>query len=637
MKNLNFGDADSVGFFQMRVGIWNQGAYAGYPDKPELQVKWFLDQAEAVKRQRLAAGKSVDRPEPVRRVDRRRRAPRRAVPRPLPDQARRGQRPARLAPRSPRRRRSPAAGRRAAGRPRGRRGGAAAARAAGGDRSRRCRRRSRRQRARPEGDGRDPGGVQVHRHRLQVGRLDAADRVRLLGPDAVGLRAVRRADPARDLHADRGRQRHRDRRPRGAEAGRPRVLRRQRRRPPRRHVPRRRQVPPRAAHRRRGEGLVPERALLRGPVRGRAPLRRGRRRRRRAAAHPVAAAPAVAAPRRSPPPRAAAPAIDPTAVAKAQAAVARDAAEVRRNDSQLFQAIKAVESKQGRAGPQQLDDVPEGGRPVPGQARDTLAGAPAASAAARARGSRPGAGRARSPPPRRSPPPPRRSRPATRRRGVAAVSVDLAARRRPSTRATTPPRRSSPSGSPSRPRRPASRPSCRSWPRSSSPASRTSTSATATRVGFFQMRTAIWNQGAYEGYPEKPELQAKWFIDQALAIKRKPHRRGRRRLRHRPGQVRRVDRRRRAPRRAVPRPLPAAARRGPQAALHVGLQPRPTRPRRAVHAGQEPDRVQQRPVRVVGERPAGATYAARNRSGASPPWVIARFVQQCATSRSGGP
>ena len=62
MKNLNFGDADSVGFFQMRVGIWNQGAYAGYPEKPELQVKWFLDQAEAVKRQRLAAGKSVTDP-----------------------------------------------------------------------------------------------------------------------------------------------------------------------------------------------------------------------------------------------------------------------------------------------------------------------------------------------------------------------------------------------------------------------------------------------------------------------------------------------------------------------------------------------------------------------------------------------
>ena len=109
----------------------------------------------------------------------------------------------------------------------------------------------------PEGDGGDPGSDQVHRHRLQVGRLDAADRVRLLGPDAVGLRAVRRADPARDLHADRGAERRRDRRPRGLEAGRPGVLRRQRRRPPRRHVPRRRQVPPRAAHRRRRQGLEP--------------------------------------------------------------------------------------------------------------------------------------------------------------------------------------------------------------------------------------------------------------------------------------------------------------------------------------------------------------------------------------------
>ena len=62
VKNLNYGDADSVGFFQMRVGIWNQGDYAGFPEKPELQVKWFLDQAEAVKKQRIAAGKSVTDP-----------------------------------------------------------------------------------------------------------------------------------------------------------------------------------------------------------------------------------------------------------------------------------------------------------------------------------------------------------------------------------------------------------------------------------------------------------------------------------------------------------------------------------------------------------------------------------------------
>jgi hypothetical protein len=61
MKNLSGGDADSVGFFQMRVGIWNQGPYAGYPQRPDLQLKWFLDTAAAVKRQRLAAGLPIDR------------------------------------------------------------------------------------------------------------------------------------------------------------------------------------------------------------------------------------------------------------------------------------------------------------------------------------------------------------------------------------------------------------------------------------------------------------------------------------------------------------------------------------------------------------------------------------------------
>ena len=62
VKNLNFGDADSVGFFQMRVGIWNQGEYAGFPEKPELQAKWFLDTAEAVKKQRISRGQPVDDP-----------------------------------------------------------------------------------------------------------------------------------------------------------------------------------------------------------------------------------------------------------------------------------------------------------------------------------------------------------------------------------------------------------------------------------------------------------------------------------------------------------------------------------------------------------------------------------------------
>jgi hypothetical protein len=56
VANLPGGDADSAGFFQMRVGIWDTGEYAGYRDRPELQAKWFIDHALAVKQARLAAG-----------------------------------------------------------------------------------------------------------------------------------------------------------------------------------------------------------------------------------------------------------------------------------------------------------------------------------------------------------------------------------------------------------------------------------------------------------------------------------------------------------------------------------------------------------------------------------------------------
>jgi hypothetical protein len=56
VKNLDYGHADSVGFFQMRVSIWNQGEYAGYPQNPGLQAKWFIDTALAVKRQEIAGG-----------------------------------------------------------------------------------------------------------------------------------------------------------------------------------------------------------------------------------------------------------------------------------------------------------------------------------------------------------------------------------------------------------------------------------------------------------------------------------------------------------------------------------------------------------------------------------------------------
>jgi hypothetical protein len=62
LKNLHYGDADSVGYFQMRLGIWNSGPYAGYSSHPERQLNWFLDHAAAVKKERLAAGRSVTDP-----------------------------------------------------------------------------------------------------------------------------------------------------------------------------------------------------------------------------------------------------------------------------------------------------------------------------------------------------------------------------------------------------------------------------------------------------------------------------------------------------------------------------------------------------------------------------------------------
>jgi hypothetical protein len=62
LKNLSFGDSDSRGYFAMRVAIWNTGKYAGFPDSPALQLQWFIDQALAVKQQRIASGLPIDDP-----------------------------------------------------------------------------------------------------------------------------------------------------------------------------------------------------------------------------------------------------------------------------------------------------------------------------------------------------------------------------------------------------------------------------------------------------------------------------------------------------------------------------------------------------------------------------------------------
>ena len=37
------------------VGIWNRGEYAGYPSRPQLQLKWFLDSAISMRLTRYSA------------------------------------------------------------------------------------------------------------------------------------------------------------------------------------------------------------------------------------------------------------------------------------------------------------------------------------------------------------------------------------------------------------------------------------------------------------------------------------------------------------------------------------------------------------------------------------------------------
>jgi hypothetical protein len=60
LTNVVYGDSDAVGFFQMRVSIWNTGPYAGFPDHPDLQLQWFIDQALVIERIRIAEGITLD-------------------------------------------------------------------------------------------------------------------------------------------------------------------------------------------------------------------------------------------------------------------------------------------------------------------------------------------------------------------------------------------------------------------------------------------------------------------------------------------------------------------------------------------------------------------------------------------------
>jgi hypothetical protein len=63
VSNVQYGDADSLGFFQMRTSVWS-GQYPDFQRHPEQQLKWFIDQARSVKKQRLAGGQSAFQHDP---------------------------------------------------------------------------------------------------------------------------------------------------------------------------------------------------------------------------------------------------------------------------------------------------------------------------------------------------------------------------------------------------------------------------------------------------------------------------------------------------------------------------------------------------------------------------------------------
>ena len=510
LQNLDHGHADSVGFFQMRVGIWNQGAYAGYPDKPELQLKWFLDQAAAVKRQRIVAGKPIDDPahfgEWVADVER-------------PAEQFRYKYQTRLDEANNLLRSANAAQPAAPAAPAAEAAAPAASAAAVGD-----------VKLPPEVAGAVQEAITAGRPPGAKALAAIEEAAKHLGTDykwggstpqtgfdcsglmqwayaqagvqiprvtytqvEAGTEVASQADLAPgDLvfFGDKEDPHHV-----GMYLGGDKFL----------HAPR--------------TGDVVKVSSLKEPYY----QSQFSGARRFDGGPPVAAA----APQ---PVAAAAPAVDPTEVARAQAAVARDAAEVRRADSQLFRAVKAEEAAKEReyrrsqlflraVDPSQVKRPPEAGaaaatpppapappaEPIPpGDAAPPAAPTPPPEAAAPAETTP-------------APPPEDTDAPSE---SVAAASIDLsdAADEYPGDDAGQKAlakwlgKQAEKAGLP--PELPVMAALVESGVRNLNYGDRDS-------VGFFQMRTGIWNQGPYRGFPEKPELQAKWFIDQALALKRK--------------------------------------------------------------------------------------------------------------------
>ena len=531
VKNLNYGDADSVGFFQMRVGIWNKGEYAGFPEKPELQAKWFLDQAEAVKKQRISRGQSVTDPKQfgdwIADIER-------------PAEQYRGRYALRLgeansllssagsAPPAAVEQvaaAAPAPGAAAAA------GDAAAAAASGG------------------GGGAGPKALAALKEAQkytgtkykwggstpQTG-FDCSGLVQWAYAKA-GIQIPRVTDAqfsaSSGTPVDRG-----DLRPGdlvffgepgniyhvGISMGGDKFL----------HAPKTGDVVKVAS--------LKESYFSSNYAGGR----------RFDTSEPVAGAAAAAAPA-APAAAAAAPAIDPKAVAEAQAAVARDAAEVNRQGSGLFMAIKSQEERRHQTVQfmQAIDpkaaksaDAPQAAAAAAPAAAEPAAAAPAAAPAAADPADAAGTG-------------------STADAGAPVELPDDISDDYPGNNASKDEiakwlaKQADKHGLP--PELPVMASLVESGVKNLN-------YGDADSVGFFQMRVGNLEPGRLQGLPGAPRAAGQVVHRPGRRRQEEGDRLGRRRLRQGPLEVGRVDRRHRAPRRAVPRPLPAAAQGSPRAA-----------------------------------------------------------------------
>jgi cell wall-associated NlpC family hydrolase len=487
VKNLHYGDADSVGFFQMRKGIWDKGAYKGFGENPQLQVKWFLDQAEAVKKQRISRGQSVTDPKQFGDwiAD---------VERPAAQyRSRYGMRLGEANSLLGQAGSAPAAAEQVAAAPAAPAAAADAAAAAvsgggggGGPKALAALKEAQKYTGTAyKWGGSTPqtgfdcsglvqwayakAGVQIPRvtdAQFAAGNGKPVGRDKLVAGDLVFF-----GKPGNIYHV-------------GISMGGDKFL----------HAPK--------------TGDVVKVASLKDSYFSQN-FAGGRRFDEASGVAGAAAVPdaPVAGAAAVPPP----PAIDPKAVAEAQAAVARDAAEVNRSNSGLFMAVKAQEERRHKT-VQFMKAID----PNDAKAAAAPAAAPPAAAAS-------------------------------------AAPADAAA-----APAAAPPADAAPSGTPvdagepiqlpddisdDYPGNNASKDEIAKWlakqadkhglpPELPVMASLVESGVKnlnfgdADSVGFFQMRVGIWNQGDYKGFAQHPELQAKWFIDQALAVKKQAIARG---------------------------------------------------------------------------------------------------------------